>query len=229
MTRSFRTRNRLVVVFGVLGIFGATWAAAVRAAPDDAPPRYVPPDLGAPTTRVAAASRGSDACTSEVVVLAPPHTGLTRAATPTVWWHLAADCGHPVEITLLDTTSFTAPPLLEQRLAPPPAGFHATTLAPLGARLEPGRDYRFNVAVVVDSERRSSDVFASATLRRVAEDAAGSEADAHALAAAGLWFDAIDAVMRAGDDAAARTARAALLTQVDLDRTARSDAAVHGP
>jgi hypothetical protein len=203
-------------------------ASATRAQ-DDAPPVYVPPDVGAPETRVAAASRGTERCVTSVTVLAPPHTGLTRAAVPTIWWFVEADCGHPAEVTLLPADGFAEAPLLQRRLAPPAAGFHATTLDDPGATLEAGRTYRFNVALVVDEDRRSADVFASATLRWAPPAAGETSEDARSLAAAGRWYDAFDRVMERSGTEPGRRDRAALLGQVGLDAAAASTLPVNGP
>jgi len=200
-------------------------------AQDDAPPVYVPPDVGAPETRVAAASRGTDRCVTSAAVLAPPHTGLSRAQVPTIWWFVEADCGYPAEVTLVPVEGFAQKPLLERRLAPPAAGFHATRLDNLGGALVAGRTYRFNLALIVDADRRSADVFASATMRWSAPPPGGGEAaeDAGTLAAAGRWYDAVDRVMERGETERARRDRAALLGQVGLDTAAASTLPVHAP
>ncbi len=217
-------------IVGVVLILLTQAAVAQTNAPSTGEvPRYVPPNVGAPPTRVAASSRGTEACLTHVDVLAPLQTGLAGAREPTVWWHLARDCGHPVEITLIDATSFAADPVLEQRLAPPPAGFHSVTLP---AGLDPDVEYRFSVAVIVDETSRSADVFAAATLRHAAVPSSAEQGDATALAAAGLWYDALDAVMRAerrGTDPLAGTARTALLEQVGLSASAASTHPVHAP
>jgi hypothetical protein len=198
-------------------------AAAGAGAQTTAPVRYTPPEVGLPKTRVAAASREATTCATRVEVLAPEHTGLTRSPAPDLWWFLEADCGFPVEITLLDAARFTEPPLLERRLAPPEAGFHALRLGRAGVSLEPGRDYSLNVAVVVDPANRSSDVFASAGVRLATAGPPPDGADVAALAAAGLWYDALAAAM--GDP----TARAALLDQVGLQGPAASSLPVVAP
>jgi len=215
---------RAVALLLTLTLSGAGHAASDG--PGDAErPRYVPPDVGAPKTRVAASSRDDAACATHVDVLAPRHTGLTRSPTPTVWWHLAADCGHPVEISVVDAASFEAPPLLQRRLTPPSPGFHPIELADLAAPLAAGRAYRVNVALIVDPESRSADVFAAATLRRLDRPELAGAAVAE-LAEGGLWYDALDTVMRSGGQPAT-AARETLLRQVGLERAAASRGPVH--
>jgi hypothetical protein len=215
---------RTLALLVALALAGAGHAQS-EAARDAESPRYIPPDVGAPKTRVAASSRDDAACATYVDVLAPRHTGLTRTPTPTVWWHLAADCGHPVEISVVEAASFAAPPLLQRRLPPPSPGFHPIELADLAAPLAADRAYRVNVALIVDPASRSADVFAAATLRRV-ERPELAATSAGGLARAGLWYDALDTVMRA-DGEAATTARGTLLRQVGLTRAAASLRPVH--
>lgn len=202
---------------GLLLALALAAAGASAETATTAQPLYAPPDVGLPKTRVAASSRETTNCATRVEILAPEHTGLTASPAPDLWWFLEADCGFPVEITLLDAAArFTAPPLLERRLAAPRAGFHGLRLGREGVSLAPGGDYRLNVAVVVDPDNRSSDVFASAGVRRAEGRPGPPLAGVGALAAAGLWYDALAEAM------ADPAARAALLDQVGLHGPAGS-------
>ena len=66
------------------------------------------------------------------------------------------------------------------------------------SEIEPGVDVRWSVSLVLDPSRRSRDVVAAAEIRRVADPelaerlrAAPAAERGHALAAAGIWYDAI--------------------------------------
>lgn len=89
-----RSRRR-----GVAGAVLALWwslapgigsaAEQEPAAPPEPPqpPVYVPPDVGAPSTRVIGGVRGIG-IGGFPIVLAPEFTGLTTKAQPTLYWYL---------------------------------------------------------------------------------------------------------------------------------------------
>jgi len=191
---------------------------------------YVPPDLGAPPTRTLAATRGLGGPPA-VQVLAPPHTGLTQAAQPTLFWYLAEPAVARVELTLIDQQKIE--PLLELDLGTVRTpGIQAVSLAEHGIRLEAGRLYQWSVAQVLDPTQRWADIVTSATLQRRPPDAelAQALADASptkrlaALARHGYWYDLqaeLEAQIRAQPDSAGwRALRADLLAQVGLDEVA---------
>lgn len=198
------------------------------APPSKPPPRkvkpltiYVPPNPGAPKTRIAGTTRsGSDL--PEIQVLAPDHTGHTTREQPTLWWWLSAATNERVDLTVNDPD--VAEPLLEVTLPGPfAAGDHAVALADHGVRLAEGKDYEFFVAIVPDARRRSSDVVAGGAIRRVAGSGstpASGLAQARAWAGQGVWFDAIDALSTA-KDAEARTLRRDMLAAEGLVLDAR--------
>jgi hypothetical protein len=191
---------------------------------------YMPPDLGAPPTRTLAATRGLGAAPA-VQVLAPPHTGLTQAAQPTLFWYLAKPATARVELALLDGQKVE--PLLELdlgRVQTP--GIHAVSLADHDVRLEAGRLYQWSIAQVVDPDQRWADILSSATLQRRAPGAELAQALAGAspsgrlaaLARHGYWYDLqaeLEAQIRAQPDTAGwRALRADLLAQVGLTEIA---------
>jgi len=191
---------------------------------------YVPPDLGAPPTRTLAATRGLGG-PPVVQVLAPPHTGLTQAAQPTLFWYLVEPTTARLELTLVDQQKLE--PLLELDLgAVRTPGIHAVALAEHGVRLESGRLYQWSVAQVADPNQRWGDIVTSATLQRRAPGAELAQALAGAspsgrlaaLARHGYWYDLqaeLEAQIRAQPDAAGwRALRADLLAQVGLDAIA---------
>lgn len=178
------------------------------------PPVYVPPRRGAPKTRVGGGTR-SGGEQVHLALLAPEHTGLTRSPSPTLYWWLSADHPGPVEVVVTAENGVT--PVLRLRPpAPVAAGIHAVDLTAAGLTLEAGVPYRWSVAIIRDENARSRDVVATATLEYLPPERAVS-ADAGALAAAGLWYDAMAALNRDAEPGR----QAALLEQVDLDEVAR--------
>lgn len=191
---------------------------------------YVPPDLGAPPTRTLAATRGLGG-PPVVQVLAPPHTGLTQAAQPTLFWYLVEPTTAQLELTLVDQQKLE--PLLELDLGTVRTpGIHAVSLAEHGVQLESGRFYQWSVAQVADPNQRWGDIVTSATLQRRAPGAELAQALAGAspsgrlaaLARHGYWYDLqaeLEAQIRAQPDAAGwRALRADLLAQVGLTEIA---------
>ena len=164
----------------------------------------------------------------EIRALAPEHVGATTRAAPTLYWFLSDPSRVPVEITL--TAEDAAEPLLELRLEPPVgAGLHNLRLDRRGIRLEPGVTYRWFVALIPDPANRDADLVSSAAVRRAApgsaQPAESAPAErAHALAAAGYWYDAFDTltgwVQTDPGSERLREHRAALLEQVGLSGVA---------
>ena len=192
---------------------------------------YTPPRRGAPVRRVGGGTRTTGATRTVVSVLAPETVGLTIRAQPTLYWYLSEDVDNRVVLTLVDEDAID--PVLETMLAPPARpGIQALDLESLGVRLEPGRSYEWEVALLDDSGDRYRDVYARGAIERVAASAelrarleSGSALDrAEALAEAGIWYDAVDELSRAIDASAdagtMRAERRSLLTQVNLDEVA---------
>ena len=95
---------------------------------------------------------------------------------------------------------------------PATLGLQRIDLADYPVDLEPGRQYQWSVALVTDFQRRSRDVVTSGWIERVnleAGDAGAANAqDVSALAAAGLWYDAVEV--------ADASEQAALFNQIGL-------------
>jgi hypothetical protein len=191
------------------------------------PPVYVPPRRGAPVTRVGGGTRSGpargEARVPVVELLSPEHTGLTRQPSPTLYWFLSDHHDGPIEIVVLARD--TVRPVLRTRLeGGTAAGVHALALGEHGVVLETETVYQWAVSLVRDDDRRSRDVVSIATLERIGSEAADQAVTTAELAAAGVWYDAIDAVSRAlAHTPDQRKARAALLEQVGLDAAAAWD------
>lgn len=190
-------------------------------------PVYKPPLRGAPGGRVGGGTRGSGREVFVLSVLAPDHSGLTITDQPSLYWFISSVTSSPVEVTVMDPRA--TEPVLETRIPPPvQPGVHRLRLADHGVRLSPGVPYRWYVAVVLDSGRRSKDVLAGGAIERVelpegldAKLARASKAEMPFLyAEAGLWYEALTAISElieaAPHDAVLRRQRASLLAQVGL-------------
>jgi hypothetical protein len=108
-------------------------------------------------------------------------------------------------------------------------------LARYDVKLQPGIEYRWHVAIIVDPNKRAADIVASGTIQYLAPSAAlnGRLAQSdkseryRVYAEEGYWYDALAGLSEWIDaqpkDAALRSQRAALLEQVGLQEVAAFD------
>jgi hypothetical protein len=203
------------------------------------PPRYAPDLDDLSPYRIGGAMRGVGAPGPELQVLAPEHLGRTIQESPTLYWVLSRDSDLRIDVVITDPGAVK--PVLKTTLeGPTEAGLHAVDLARLGIRLRPGVDYRWFVNLVVDPERRSSDLSAGGGVRfaaadpelRARLDAAPPAELAHVYAANGLWYDAVQQVSQwieaEPDSSRLRSHRASLLRQVGLESAAAYEPAERG-
>jgi len=161
---------------------------------------YRPPRRGAPATRVAGGSRGTDSSTPDLFVVAPEHTGLTQQAHPVLYWYTSRPITAHFEFALINDNNFET--LIETRLdVAPRAGIHRIPLEELNVSLQSGVPYQWSVAVVTDEKQRSGDIFASGTIERINPSGASlgtvnEERAVSRYAQAGLWYDAFNAASR---------------------------------
>jgi len=204
-------------------------AGATAAAGSNRLAVYRPPMRGAPSTRVrvGGASRGSEGSTSGLYVLTPDHTGLTSMAQPILYWFASQPVSSSFEFSLI--TDHDMKTVIEQELeVGSRAGIHSLSLKEMGVSLTPGVSYQWSVAIVIDREQRSRDIFASSTIRRIPQkkvpssvraDSGGEDAVLR-YAEAGLWYDALSAISRLIKEHPGEKhfveQRAALLDQVGL-------------
>jgi Domain of Unknown Function (DUF928) len=222
--RAERLTGTALLAFAVVVALGG--ATEARAQASTAQPQrvvYQPPDVGAPPTRTLAAARGSGQQPA-VQVLAPEQTGLALEAQPQLVWYLAEPSSASIEIAVVDESGIE--PLLEADLGEvKDPGYHVVNLADHGVRFEPGREYRWSVALVIDPEQRSADMVASAT---IALKPPGAELTAQLSAAPlldrlqilarnGYWYDLIaelsEQISSNPVDRGLRELRASLLDQ----------------
>src|SRR5437867_6045436 len=206
-----------------------------KAASTTLAPVYKPPVRGAPGGRLGGGTRGRDQ-TFILSVLAPDHTGLTAQEQPVLYWYLSKPITSPMEFTLIGDG---IKPLVETTLKPPfVAGVQRLRLADFGVHLNPGKQYRWFVALVVDPQRRSKDILAGGTIERseLSEGMtaklprADKEKAARIYAEEGFWYDAVAAITelieKAPKDVSLREQRASLLQQVGLAEVSEYDLSV---
>lgn len=196
--------------------------------PASTAPVFVPRiRVGAPASRVGGATRARDnAVAIRTLVPDIDEAALTMAAQPILHWHLSEATTQPVNFTLLDPERVD--PIVDAMIAGPfEAGIQVLSLADYDARLEPGRDYEWFVAVVPDAENRSGDAVARGTISRITDAALASrvaQAEAGAvaglLAQSGIWYEALDVLSRgirqSPNDLELRAHRRIMLEQVGL-------------
>ncbi len=191
-------------------------------------PRFVPPDRGAPTSRLGGATRGASAdALPAVEALVPAEVGLTLEPRPVLYWYLSRPSDVRVDLRLLALDPLET--VLEKTLPPARAGgIQRIRLADHGVELAPGRAYQWLVLLVPDPADRSRDRVVGGGIERIGPDAGLRDAIARAdrerlpfvLAEAGVWYDAIDVlsqeIEKRPGDAQLWNRRAALFEQVGL-------------
>jgi hypothetical protein len=187
-------------------------AASVAPSSHNAMPVYVPPRRGAPKTRVGGGTRSTGSAV-QLALLAPEHTGLTGRPSPTLYWWLSQEHEGLFEFVVI-AEGDVEPVLRLRQQTHFTAGIHALDLEAAGLMLKSGVAYRWSVAIVRDETRRARDVVALATMEYVLDQTVAQ--DTGALAAAGLWYDALAAASAAEN----ASGRADLLEQVSLDQIA---------
>ena len=91
--------TEMFITLCLLTLAGGSWADSHKDHADEAddakkaakaaPPMvYVPPNRGAPRTRVGGATRGSEPQAATIEVIAPESVGLTLTGDPVLYWYL---------------------------------------------------------------------------------------------------------------------------------------------
>lgn len=188
---------------------------------------YKPPSRGAPTRRVGGATRAPEDRVPVLIALAAEQGGMTSRDRPTFYWYLSAAIDVPIAFTIVDPREID-PLVKAQRKGPLEKGLWKISLGSFEKRLEPGIEYEWYVALILDPGHRSKDVVSSGTITLVRpspasatrfNEAKGLE-KAYVLAEEGLWYDALETlsgeIASAPSDRALRELRADLLEQVAL-------------
>ncbi len=190
-------------------------------------PMFVPTNLGSPTTRLGGATRSKSDGIPRTEALVPENAGHTLKTQPVLYWYLPVKTDYRIDFKLIGVDPIN--PIMHTTLENvDEAGVQQIRLADLGAKLEHGVSYQWFVMVVVDPDDRMSDrmvgggielVKASPELQAKLD---ANPADTFALAQAGIWYDALDAISQqiaaAPGDSALRAQRAALFDQAGLEK-----------
>jgi hypothetical protein len=164
-------------------------------------------------------------------VLTPDGIGITTQEQPSLFWFQSKPANARFELTLLQEKQVK--PLVQIQIErSTKAGIQRLKLADHGAKLVPGVEYQWVVALVSDPENRSTDLVASGVIKRIEPSAELREkikkADPTALPAiyaeAGIWYDALSSLSDQIDANPAaenlRETRRDLLRQVGLKAAA---------
>jgi hypothetical protein len=172
---------------------------------------YVPPaSIGAPRGRLSSgATRAVRLPGPTLYSLVPEHTGQTISDQPSLFWYVDTLPPENMPVVFTLTNESEIDPVAEvelERLSD--VGIQRLDLAHHKIHLEPGTEYEWTIAVVVDSKHRANDVVTTGWVM-VVDEPPGLEPNARSYAANGLWYDALAA---ASDDL-----RHELLREVGLE------------
>lgn len=200
---------------------------------------YKPPKRGTPGGRIGGGTRGEGEGVPVLSVLVPDHTGLTTKAQPELYWYVSNPTSRKIEFTLnLEQAGKTL--AHENIKGVREEGIWRISLSDLGVTLSPDTEYTWFVAMVLDSDQPSTDVFSGGAIMRVRPSgilegklAGAKEMDIPAIyAAEGIWYDALASLSRLiendPENKALRVQRARLLEQVQLEGEAGLDRKVAG-
>lgn len=189
--------------------------------------KYRPANVGAASVRVTGGSRGKGADTVVLDVLTPDEIATTTQEQPSLFWFQSQPVTARFELTLLQEKQVK--PLVHIQIERSNrAGIQRLKLSDHGAKLVPGVEYQWVVALVTDPDNRSTDLIAGGVIKRIEPSAELREkikkADPAALpgiyAEAGVWYDALtslsDQIEANPKDESLRQARRDLLRQAGL-------------
>jgi len=192
-------------------------------------PIYKPPLRGAPAGRVAAGTRGAGQEIPYLCLIVPEHIGLTIFSQPTLYFYQSKTSSFPVEFTLIEKQGIN--PIVEKQIARPKnSGIQSLNLADFGVHLEPGKQYKWFIALVPDPKHRSKDILAAGGIERIPEPEnikdklanSGISRAPHIYAQTGLWYDAFNAISsmieKSPGDTELKIQRNALLEQIGLEK-----------
>lgn len=202
-------------------------------------PVFVPPNRGSPFTRLGGATRGTGTNDlPRIEALVPEEAGWTLEEQPVLYWYLSKPTDVRVDLAVMRVEPMEM--LLETTLPPPEgAGIQRIRLADHEVKLEPGVSYQWLVKLVPDASDRSYDRVVGGGLERVmpspdlqAKLGEPSTSRPHALAEAGIWYDALDSLSQQIDAAPGNRTlwnqRTALLEQVGLPEVALDEQSAAG-
>jgi Domain of Unknown Function (DUF928) len=154
---------------------------------------FIPPKDGSPEDRVGAGTRNFSAESGALTLLVPRGGGETSKASPLFVWYLAQDTEGRVRFELEVKGRLQK---IYEKSRKWKAGLYGLSLRPFWVTLKPGRPLRWSVTVIPATAALPT-VRAESLIERVSSDRVPPQfEDPHdamrALAAAGLWFDALE-------------------------------------
>ncbi|MEN9677497.1 MAG: hypothetical protein RIS76_3393 [Verrucomicrobiota bacterium] len=231
-----RTGWICLILIGALSQLESGITHAQEAAQKPKPPatvRFRPQVTGAPSVRLTGGSRGTGTAATTLDVLAPDDVGVTTQEQPSLFWFQSKPAEARFELTLLQENKVK--PLVQVMVErSTKSGIQRLKLSDHGVKLSPGVEYQWVVALITDSDNRSSDLVASGVIKRVEptddlkRKVAGAPAETLAAiyGEAGIWYDALallsDQIDAHPEDKSLREVRADLLRQVGLGSAANN-------
>ena len=198
--------------------------------------KFRPPATGAASVRVTGGSRGTGEKAVTLDVLAPDEIGVTTQEQPSLFWFQSRPADAKFELTLLQEKK--AKPIVRVSVErSTKAGIQRLKLSEHGAKLAPGVEYQWVVALVTDPDNRSTDLVASGVIKRIDASAelkqkiasAAPASLAGVYAEAGIWYDALavlsDQIEAQPENKSLRQTRSDLLRQVGLNAAADAEGA----
>jgi hypothetical protein len=169
-------------------------------------------------------------------VLAPDQVGQTTQEQPSLFWFQSRPATAKFELTVLEENNVK--PLVQFSVdRPSTSGIQRLRLSDHNAGLAPGVEYQWIVALITDSDNRSTDLVASGVIKRVEPSSelkekiakSAPEDLASLYAENGIWYDALavlsDRIEARPEDKDLRRSRAELLEQVGLKAAAQFETA----
>ncbi|SEH08300.1 DUF928 domain-containing protein [Candidatus Venteria ishoeyi] len=176
---------------------------------------YVPPNVGAPTRRVGAGTRGK-VCNEanmisesfKIVALGPVMTGYTLSAQPVLYWSInqavQGDFIFTINPLSSDAEAFSLyePLLDETRQLSLQAGIHAFKLSDYAIELKTKQEYEWSVTLVCDNKMPSLNLSATGSIQRIAPSqgllaqikSTSEQQQPYLYARSGIWYEALQSL-----------------------------------
>ena len=227
--------NLFWVLTAILWCAQGTESLFAQATTNSTKVKFRPVGAGtAASVRVTGGSRGTGDDQITLDVLAPDETGITTQEQPSLYWFQSNPAKSKFELTLLEENK--PKPIVQVMVErSTKAGIQRLKLADHNAKLVPGVEYQWVVALISDPDNRSKDLVASGVIKRIEPSADLKEKVSKASAAslpnvyaeAGIWYDALtalsDQIDAQPDNKDLHKTRADLLQQVGLKAAAQSE------
>lgn len=171
------------------------------------PPKDEPPPSG--YTR-ATGSRGyKERCQADIplTLLAPyTHVGQTTSEHPVLAWYVPVKASIPMEVSIYQEDADRRPQLLQTLKLTTSPGIFQVALPKDKPGLQPGKRYIWQVAILCNPKRRSSDLVASAEIDVVANSSAKDNSS--------FWYDIFSSSLNTAKTTQLTRSSLELLTQL---------------